>query len=173
MYLIRDILTGESRRYAFIEFEHSSEVESALEAGADMVIDGKTVLVDRECGRTVKGWKPRRFGGGFGGERASGQQRFGGRYSMERDDRRRSPYINGRDIRRSSRGPYRPRQDRSSLDRFANGSGRRYEPNSNIRGGRNIGGYDDGNRLRMRGYNSGRPSPPPPAYGRDRRMDRR
>lgn len=28
--------------------------------------------------RTMKGWKPRRLGGGFGGKRESGQLRFGG-----------------------------------------------------------------------------------------------
>lgn len=28
-------------------------------------------------GRTIKGWKPRRLGGGFGGQRQSGQLRFG------------------------------------------------------------------------------------------------
>lgn len=29
--------------------------------------------------RTLKGWKPRRLGGGFGGKKESGQLRFGGR----------------------------------------------------------------------------------------------
>lgn len=43
------------------------------------MIDGRRILVDRECGRTVKGWKPRRLGGGFGGHKESGQYRFGGR----------------------------------------------------------------------------------------------
>lgn len=28
--------------------------------------------------RTLKGWKPRRLGGGFGGKKESGQLRFGG-----------------------------------------------------------------------------------------------
>ena len=32
-------------------------------------IDGKRVLVDVERGRTVKGWRPRRLGGGLGNSR--------------------------------------------------------------------------------------------------------
>ena len=32
-----------------------------------LVITGKRVLVDVERGRTVRGWKPRRLGGGLGG----------------------------------------------------------------------------------------------------------
>ncbi|KAK9700748.1 hypothetical protein QE152_g31050 [Popillia japonica] len=34
---------------------------------------------DFECERLLKGWKPRRLGGGFGGNKESGQLRFGGR----------------------------------------------------------------------------------------------
>lgn len=32
-------------------------------------IDGRRVVVDVERGRTVKGWRPRKFGGGLGGTR--------------------------------------------------------------------------------------------------------
>jgi hypothetical protein len=35
-------------------------------------IDGKRVLVDVERARTVKGWLPRRLGGGLGGTRRGG-----------------------------------------------------------------------------------------------------
>lgn len=38
------------------------------------------ILIDREFGRTMRGWKPRRLGGGFGGQKESGQLRFGCRY---------------------------------------------------------------------------------------------
>lgn len=34
-------------------------------------IDGRRVLVDVERGRTVKGWRPRRLGGGLGSTRRS------------------------------------------------------------------------------------------------------
>ena len=33
-------------------------------------IDGKRVLVDIERGRTIKGWRPRRLGGGKGGRKS-------------------------------------------------------------------------------------------------------
>lgn len=42
-----------------------------------MIVRGAEIIVDRECGRTMKGWKPRRLGGGFGGRKESGQLRFG------------------------------------------------------------------------------------------------
>ncbi|RUS82000.1 hypothetical protein EGW08_010227 [Elysia chlorotica] len=45
-------------------------------------IDGRRVLVDVERGRTVKGWRPRRLGGGLGGTRKGGPDenvRFSGR----------------------------------------------------------------------------------------------
>lgn len=44
-----------------------------------MMVDGKPIFVDFECERLLKGWKPRRLGGGFGGMKESGQLRFGGR----------------------------------------------------------------------------------------------
>ncbi len=44
-----------------------------------MIIDEKKILVDFERERIVKGWVPRRFGGGLGGKKESGQLRFGGR----------------------------------------------------------------------------------------------
>lgn len=37
-------------------------------------IDGKRVLVDVERARTVKGWLPRRLGGGLGGTRRGGPE---------------------------------------------------------------------------------------------------
>ncbi|ESO83258.1 hypothetical protein LOTGIDRAFT_236711 [Lottia gigantea] len=54
-------------------------------------IDGRRVLVDVERGRTVKGWTPRRLGGGLGGTRKGGPEentRFSGREGSYRDDRR-------------------------------------------------------------------------------------
>lgn len=36
-------------------------------------LDGRRVLVDVERGRTVKGWKPRRLGGGLGSTRSGAQ----------------------------------------------------------------------------------------------------
>lgn len=81
MFLIRDIITGDSRRYAFCEYRRSKEADKAYAEAHNLIIDGRRILVDREFGRTMKGWKPRRLGGGFGGTKESGQIRFGGRHN--------------------------------------------------------------------------------------------
>lgn len=77
--LIRDIVTGASKGYAFIEFKSRSSVEAATRTANKSELDGRIIFVDKEIGRTMKGWIPRRFGGGFGGNKNSGQLRFGGR----------------------------------------------------------------------------------------------
>src|SRR5690606_30834799 len=51
----------------------------AFQSGNGLELDARSVLVDYERGRVMKGWVPRRFGGGLGGRRESGQMRFGGR----------------------------------------------------------------------------------------------
>lgn len=99
--LVRDVLTGRSRGYAFVEYERSDDLKRAISVGffpplLDSVIavklkqrDGKKrgvrheilgreVVVDVERGRQQPGWIPRRFGGGLGGQKQSGQLRFGG-----------------------------------------------------------------------------------------------
>lgn len=55
-------------------------------------IDSRRVLVDVERGRTVKGWLPRRLGGGLGGTRRGGPEvntRHSGREDPERERARR------------------------------------------------------------------------------------
>lgn len=44
-----------------------------------MQVLGKRILVDVERGRTVRGWKPRRLGGGLGGRPKKEPEPFGGR----------------------------------------------------------------------------------------------
>lgn len=54
-------------------------------------IDGKRVLVDVERARTVKGWLPRRLGGGLGGTRRGGADvniKHSGREDNERERER-------------------------------------------------------------------------------------
>ncbi|CAG2162113.1 unnamed protein product, partial [Oppiella nova] len=75
--LVRDIVTGLSKGYAFVEFKHSKTAQEVYERANNEMIDGRRVLVDHELGRTMHGWKPRRLGGGFGGRKESGQLRFG------------------------------------------------------------------------------------------------
>ena len=75
--IVRDIITGHSRCYAFVEFKEERSAVRAERDGHGMEIDGHEVLVDFELERTLPGWIPRRFGGGFGGKKESGQLRFG------------------------------------------------------------------------------------------------
>lgn len=52
-------------------------------------IDSRRVLVDVERGRTVKGWLPRRLGGGLGGTRRGGPEvnvRHSGREDNNREE---------------------------------------------------------------------------------------
>lgn len=77
--LVRDIVTGSSKGYAFIEYEKKDAANRAYHNVNNLVIDGKRIFVDFECERKLPGWKPRRLGGGFGGKKESGQLRFGGR----------------------------------------------------------------------------------------------
>ncbi|GJQ79150.1 hypothetical protein Trydic_g5402 [Trypoxylus dichotomus] len=76
---VKDIVTGFPKGYAFIEYESEASAEEAYRGAYKMNIDGNIIFVDFECERLLKGWKPRRLGGGFGGNKESGQLRFGGR----------------------------------------------------------------------------------------------
>lgn len=53
--------------YAFIVYEREKDMKAAYKETDGIRIKDRRVLVDVERGRTVKGWKPRRFGGGLGG----------------------------------------------------------------------------------------------------------
>ncbi|OLY80915.1 U1 small nuclear ribonucleoprotein 70 kDa [Smittium mucronatum] len=60
------------RGYAFIEYEHERDLRRAYREADGVRIMGRRVVVDVERGRTVKGWLPRRLGGGLGGTRIGG-----------------------------------------------------------------------------------------------------
>lgn len=77
--LVRDIVTGFPRGYAFIEYGSEKEAYRASREGHAVILDDKEIFVDFECERTLPGWIPRRLGGGFGGKKESGQLRFGGK----------------------------------------------------------------------------------------------
>ncbi|XP_066466022.1 U11/U12 small nuclear ribonucleoprotein 35 kDa protein [Tiliqua scincoides] len=79
MRLVRDLVTGFSKGYAFIEYKEERALLKAHRDANKLVIDQREVFVDFELERTLKGWIPRRLGGGFGGKKESGQLRFGGR----------------------------------------------------------------------------------------------
>ncbi|XP_052718092.1 U1 small nuclear ribonucleoprotein 70 kDa-like isoform X2 [Crassostrea angulata] len=118
--LVSDKTSGKPRGYAFIEFEHERDMHSAYKHADGKKIDGRRVLVDVERGRTVKGWRPRRLGGGLGGTRKGGPDentRFSGRdeFSSSYRGREESP---ARDrSRRRSRSRERPARRSRSRER--------------------------------------------------------
>jgi len=64
--LITNEKEGKAKGYAFIEFEHDKDFKTAYKQADGKKVDGKRLLVDIERGRTIEGWKPKRFGGGKG-----------------------------------------------------------------------------------------------------------
>lgn len=77
--LVRHIVTGASRGYAFVEFESEREMQRAYEKAHHSLIDDSEIIVDYNRQQLMPGWIPRRLGGGLGGKKESGQLRFGGR----------------------------------------------------------------------------------------------
>lgn len=75
--LVKDIVTGKSKRYAFVEYENAGGVERALHAMREEAVYRAEIVVEHEAERRLRGWRPRRLGGGFGGRKDSGQLRFG------------------------------------------------------------------------------------------------
>ncbi|SPO03026.1 related to U1 small nuclear ribonucleoprotein [Cephalotrichum gorgonifer] len=55
------------RGYAFVVFERERDMRAALDSCDGIRIKDRRIKVDVERGRTVKGWKPLRLGGGLGG----------------------------------------------------------------------------------------------------------
>ncbi|KAF1943782.1 RNA-binding domain-containing protein [Clathrospora elynae] len=60
-------LKKRKRGYAFIVFEREKDMKAAYKETDGIKIKDRRVLVDVERGRTVSGWRPRRYGGGLGG----------------------------------------------------------------------------------------------------------
>ncbi|MCJ1372058.1 hypothetical protein MMC20_003279 [Loxospora ochrophaea] len=58
--------------YAFVVYEREKDMKAAYKETDGIRIKDRRVLVDVERGRTVKGWRPRRFGGGLGGRGYTG-----------------------------------------------------------------------------------------------------
>ncbi|XP_060856567.1 U11/U12 small nuclear ribonucleoprotein 35 kDa protein-like [Metopolophium dirhodum] len=107
--LVKDIITGLSKRYAFIEYETFKMALNTYVLCKKLVLKNSEVFVDFECGRLLPGWKPRRLGGGFGGEKQSGQLRFGGRVRSFR------PPLNLDDFKRNRSNNYKDKEIRKSI----------------------------------------------------------
>eukprot|EP00624_Nannochloropsis_granulata_P004879 evm.model.NODE_34650_length_7355_cov_19.795240.3 len=151
---LRVVMDGEGkpRGYAFIEFEKEGDMKNAYKRADGKKIDGRRVLVDVERGRTVKGWVPRRLGGGLGGTRKGPGEENTGRSTggSAREEMSRG----GGSGRGRSRSPER-RMDRESRDRGYRGDrgekggdrdrgdrGRRSRSRSPPRGRRDDRGWD-------------------------------
>ncbi|KAI4311390.1 hypothetical protein MLD38_036292 [Melastoma candidum] len=79
LHLVRHIVTGASRGYAFVEYETEREMRRAYKDAHHAVVDDSEIIVDYNRQQLMPGWIPRRLGGGLGGKKESGQLRFGGR----------------------------------------------------------------------------------------------
>ncbi|KAK7272929.1 hypothetical protein RIF29_13972 [Crotalaria pallida] len=90
--LVRDIVTGASRGYAFVEYETDREMRHAYMDAHHAFIDDKEIIVDYNRHKLMEGWIPRRLGGGLGGKKESGQLRFGGREKPFRAPLKPIPY---------------------------------------------------------------------------------
>ncbi|KAB7499323.1 U1 small nuclear ribonucleoprotein [Armadillidium nasatum] len=86
--IVHNKISGKPRGYAFIEYEHERDTRSAYKHADGKKIDNRRVLVDVERARTVKGWLPRRLGGGLGGTRKGGPD-VNVKHSGREDDRKR------------------------------------------------------------------------------------
>lgn len=108
--LVRDIVTGFSKGYGFVEYRSDRDANKAWRELHNENIDGCSILVEYEAARTLKGWIPRRLGGGFGGRKESGQLRFGGRDRPFRrpipseQDRKQHKYLRGSHDYEGARG---------------------------------------------------------------------
>lgn len=58
---------SKSRGYGFLVFDREQDMKAAYRSTNGMKIRGRPILVDVERGRTVRGWRSRRLGGGLGG----------------------------------------------------------------------------------------------------------
>lgn len=122
--LVRDIVTGFSKCYAFVEFTSELQAKRAHRDYKRLTIDGHEVLIDFEQERTLPGWIPRRLGGGFGGRKESGQLRFGGRdrpfrkpILVEQPNRTREENPERRDYRPNDEMYHPRKQSRDDSDR--------------------------------------------------------
>lgn len=149
--VVKNVKTGKPRGYAFLEYEHKRDAKTAYKMTGSLKIQGKKVMVDVERARTVSGWKPRRLGGGLGGESRAAkpnkwQKRIDALAKTNSPSRAPSPpramERSPRDGRRRERSPP-PRRREYSRDAYVKD---RYDERRD---------YAEQDRIRARGYGSG------------------
>ncbi|KAL5167693.1 U11/U12 small nuclear ribonucleoprotein [Glycine soja] len=84
--LVRDIVTGASRGYAFVEYETEREMRRAYMDAHHLIVDDSEIIVDYNRQQLMPGWIPR------SGKKESGQLRFGGREKPFRAPLKPIPY---------------------------------------------------------------------------------
>jgi len=150
---------GQFRGYCFIQYESEKCMRDAYKRGDGTKINGRRVLVDVERGRTVRGWKPRRLGGGLGETRAEGKSNK--THSGRTPAQSRYSGSSGGSSRYSSSTPSQRPPDRRDRDRRGGDDRRRGDDRDRRSGGDRDRRSDRRDRDRPRGGD------------RDRRSDRR
>ncbi|KAK9711446.1 hypothetical protein K7432_007821 [Basidiobolus ranarum] len=169
-----DKVTNKPRGYAFLEFEREKDMKSAYKYADGIKIMGRRVVVDVERGRSVKGWRPRRLGGGLGGTRIGGpkqNQRSSGREGAVEKERERERERDGSGYgnRGYDRGPRDYGGGRDGRDRPRNDYNRDYDRKRRRSRSRSPRGYRDRDRGgRDRGSGRDRGGGGGSAGGRDR-----
>jgi len=108
---------GKPRGYAFIEFEKERDMRTACKEGDGKKIDGRRVMVDTERGRTMRGWRPRKFGGGLGHTRATSEERELMREKERERERERDKERRDRDGHERDRDRDREKEKESRSDK--------------------------------------------------------
>ncbi|KAG3256473.1 small nuclear ribonucleoprotein U1 subunit 70 [Ictidomys tridecemlineatus] len=147
IHMVYSKRSGKPRGYAFIEYEHERDMHSAYKHADGKKIDGRRVLVDVERGRTVKGWRPRRLGGGLGGTRRGGADvniRHSGRDDTSRYDERDRDRDRERERRERSRERDKERERRRSRSRDRRRRSRSRDKDERRRSRGGGGGQDNG-----------------------------
>ena len=60
--VVRDILTGHSKRYGFLEFKDPNECKRVRRKEHKALLKRREILVNFECHLSLPGWIPRRPG---------------------------------------------------------------------------------------------------------------
>jgi len=168
VHIVKDTKSSKSRGYAFVEFRDERGAEDAVRRADGRKIDGYKIIVDREFGRTKKGWYPRRLGGGKGEARKNRADEYEIRkLQREIDDEeelkiknQQSSAMKNDTLDTPLKIETKPSMEEGQLDAEENPSDEKWRDRKRQNGRR-------GGRSRSRSHSRSR-SPP-----RDRRNDRR